>query len=148
MGAGGWGGKVMVTAATLLGDCKHVYNEAIIKLLMLTSHAQWDSLPSGATAGKHNYSTKTGPGRCIHGWLPHLFTACWPIKTGISCWKLILWQLYFGRKKNKHSFLLFHSLDGNNTKLDFPVCLAVFKPTIAYTGKWGATHLRQHFCIR
>lgn len=39
-GGWGWGGKVMVTAATLLGDCKHVYNEAIIKLLMLTSHTQ------------------------------------------------------------------------------------------------------------
>lgn len=28
----------MVTAATSLGDWKHAYNEAVIKLLMLTSH--------------------------------------------------------------------------------------------------------------
>lgn len=39
MGARGReGGKVTVTAATSLGDWKHANNEAVIKLLMLTSH--------------------------------------------------------------------------------------------------------------
>lgn len=50
------------------------------------------------------------------------------------------------------SILLFHSPDSNNTKPDFPVCVAVFKPTIPYSVRevWrgGETHLRQYSCIR
>lgn len=48
----------MVTAATSLGDWKHVYNQAVIKLLMLTSHTQPDSLPSSATEAQLFYQSR------------------------------------------------------------------------------------------
>lgn len=42
----------MVTAATSLGDWKHAYNEAVIKLLMLTSHT-----PARLASQRHHRST-------------------------------------------------------------------------------------------
>lgn len=69
MGAGGWGGKVMVTAATSLEDWKHVYTAAVVKLLTLTSHSRRDR--PDATAAPL-FSTETGPGRRIQGYASSL----------------------------------------------------------------------------
>lgn len=51
----------MVTAATSLGDWKHVYTEAVIRLLMLTSHT---TIPPKQNLGD------------AYKAMPHLSTAC------------------------------------------------------------------------